>query len=74
MISSEQGEQYLIDFIKPLKLKHPTSHKAIAHEASHTVWEISNDIGLVPGYSNQESFAYLLGYIVQKISEEVFSA
>jgi len=72
MVNRYASEEYVIDFINPLKRNNPVSNKAIAHEASHTVFEISNDIGLAPGYNNQESFAYLLGHIVQKITEEVF--
>jgi len=72
LVNKDGSEQYMIDFIRHLKRKDARSHKAIAHEVSHTVWEISNDIGLNCGYNNQETFAYLLGYLVQKITEEVF--
>lgn len=66
------GEHYVIDFIVPLKRKIPESHKTIAHEATHVAWEMSQSRGLKCGYDNQETFAYIVGYIVRKINEEVF--
>ena len=67
------GEQYAIDFIIPLKRNNPESHKTIAHEASHVTWEVINSRGIKGDYYNQENFAYILGYIVRKINEEVFA-
>ena len=66
------GEQYAIDFIVPLALKNPESDKTIAHEASHVTWEICNSRAIHCDYENQEGFAYILGYIVKIINEEVF--
>jgi hypothetical protein len=66
------GEQYAIDFIIPLKRNNPESHKTISHEASHTTYEICNSRGIKCDYYNQETFAYILGYIVKKINEGVF--
>jgi len=67
------GEQYAIDFMIPLKRNSPESHKTIAHEASHVAWELTNSRGIKCNYENQETFAYILGYIVRVINEEVFA-
>ena len=69
---ANSGEQYAIDFIMPLKRNNPESHKTIAHEASHVTWELTNSRGIKCGNDNQENFAYILGYIVSVINEEVF--
>jgi hypothetical protein len=66
------GQQYAIDFILPLKLKDPETHKVISHESTHVAWEISQGRDLRCGYESQETFAYIVGYIVRKIYEEVF--
>lgn len=66
------AEEYAIDFLVPLALKNPESDKTIAHEASHVAWEVCNSRGIHCNYENQESFAYILGYIVKIINQEVF--
>lgn len=62
-------QEYIIDFNSRMKRSNPFDAGIISHEASHVVFEICERLGIRYGIENQEAFAYLHGYIVQKIYE-----
>jgi len=65
-------EEYCIDFICPLKKNDPGSYNTIVHESFHVLCNIFEARGINLVYGESEVFTYPLGYIVQKIIEEVF--
>lgn len=40
----------------------------ISHEAVHAAYEYNNAVGVKSGYTNQESLAYLVGYMTEKLA------
>lgn len=64
--------EYFVDFIYSPKNK-IYLHDTIAHEAHHITQYIFDDRGVKSDRENSEPEAYLLGYIVRKITEGIFS-
>ena len=62
-------QEYVIDFNSKMKKGNPFDTGTIAHEALHVTFEICERLGIRYDIENQEAFAYLHGYIVQKIYE-----
>ena len=52
-----------------LFIKANPSLSIIAHESIHITNSILNDCGVIPSFSNDETQAYLLGWIVNKITK-----
>ena len=72
VIECDGYAEYFIDFILAVRNK-IYLHDTIAHEAHHITQYISDDRGIKSDRGNPEPEAYLLGYIVRKITEGIFS-
>jgi hypothetical protein len=66
-------QEYIIYFRRKPRKKSAFDHGTISHEVCHVVFEISDRISLYYSYDSQEAFAYLHGFITQKIIEGLWN-